>query len=58
MILDTLQKNLELVQDRDKEDRELIIRLAPLYKQDREQAVQERIQQGKQREEATWYAPT
>jgi hypothetical protein len=53
VILDTLQKNLELVQDRDKEDRELIIRLAPLYKQDREQAVQERIQQGKQREGAT-----
>lgn len=52
-LLYTLQKNLELIQDRDREDRELIMRLAPLYQQDREQAVQEGIQQGKQREGAT-----
>jgi len=41
-----LQKNLEVVPDPDKDDQELIMRLAPLYQQDREQAKQEGIQQG------------
>ncbi len=42
-LLYNLQRNLQLTQepDRDEEDRELIMRLAPLYQQDREQAVQE-----------------
>jgi hypothetical protein len=47
-LLYTLQKNLEITQDRDEEERELIMRLAPLYQQDREKAVQE----GRQREAA------
>jgi hypothetical protein len=48
-LLYTLQKNLEVAEDRDDEERELIMRLAPLYQQDREKAVQ----QGMQREGAT-----
>jgi hypothetical protein len=48
-LLYTLQKNLEVNQDKDEEERELIMRLAPLYQQDREKAVQE----GKQTGEAT-----
>lgn len=33
-------------QNLDEEDRELIMRLLPLYEQDREQAIQQGIQQG------------
>lgn len=45
-LLYNLQRNLEREPNKDEEDRELIMRLAPLYQQDREQAVQEGIEQG------------
>lgn len=49
-LLYNLQRNLQAnqVQVQDEEDRELIMRLAPLYQQDREQAMQEGMQQGMQ----------
>ncbi|MEH2261434.1 hypothetical protein [Nostoc sp.] len=45
-LLYNLQQNLQVTQNRDEEDRELLMRLAPLYQQDREQAKQQGIQQG------------
>lgn len=41
-----MQQNLQLTQNQDEEDRELLMRLTPLYQQDREQAKQQGIQQG------------
>lgn len=40
-LLYNLQKNLEVTQNQDEEDRELVMRLQPLYQQDREQAIKE-----------------
>lgn len=37
----TLQSNLSVAQDPEQEDRKLLMRLAPLYQQDRERAVRE-----------------
>jgi flagellar biosynthesis/type III secretory pathway protein FliH len=46
-VLFTLQKNLEInLAIKEPEDRELIMRLAPLYQQDREKAIQEGFQRG------------
>jgi flagellar biosynthesis/type III secretory pathway protein FliH len=51
-----LSRNLEALSEKTQEDRELIMRLAPLYQQDREQAIQEGLerglQQGRQQGEA------
>ena len=47
-LLYNLRKNLQINDIPEEEDRELIMRLAPLYEQDREQAIQEGIQQGVQ----------
>lgn len=47
-LLYNLQQNLQLTQNQDEEDRELLMRLAPLYQQDREQAIQEGEQRGLQ----------
>jgi hypothetical protein len=47
-LLYNLRRNLERLEEREQEARELIMRLAPLYQQDREQAVREGIQQGVQ----------
>jgi flagellar biosynthesis/type III secretory pathway protein FliH len=41
-----LSRNLEALSKKTQEDRQFIMRLAPLYQQDREQAVQEGVQQG------------
>ena len=43
-----LRQNLRINQELDSDDRELIMRLEPLYQQDREQAKQEGIQEGGQ----------
>ena len=43
-----LQQNLEARQDKDRDDRELIMRLSPLYSQEKEQTRQQGIQQGTQ----------
>ncbi|WP_448271281.1 hypothetical protein [Nostoc sp. DSM 114160] len=43
-----MQQNLQVTQNQDEEDRELLMRLAPLYQQDREQAIQEGEQRGLQ----------
>jgi flagellar biosynthesis/type III secretory pathway protein FliH len=59
-LLYNLSRNLEALSKKTQEDREFIMRLAPLYQQDREQAVQEGltrglqqgIQQGRQQGEA------
>jgi predicted transcriptional regulator len=51
-LLYNLSRNLEALSKKTQEDREFIMRLAPLYQQDREQAVQEGVQQGEQRGEA------
>jgi uncharacterized NAD(P)/FAD-binding protein YdhS len=40
-----LSRNLEALSKKTQEDREFIMRLAPLYQQDREQAIQEGVQQ-------------
>lgn len=50
-LLYNLQENLRINQNRETqtEDRELIMRLAPLYQQDRELARQEGEQRGLQR---------
>jgi hypothetical protein len=40
-----LSRNLEALSKKTQEDREFIMRLAPLYQQDREQAVQQGVQQ-------------
>lgn len=45
-VLYNLRRNLEIVAQKEPEARELIMRLAPLYQQDREQAIQQGIQQG------------
>lgn len=45
-LLYNLQQNLQVTQNQDEEDRELLMRLAPLYQQDREQAKQQGIQHG------------
>ena len=50
-LLYNLQQNLELSTEQDPDDQELIMRLKPLYQQDREKAVQEGIAQGKQQGE-------
>lgn len=47
-LLYNLQQNLQVIQNQDEEDRELLMRLAPLYQQDREQAIQEGEQRGLQ----------
>jgi flagellar biosynthesis/type III secretory pathway protein FliH len=43
-----LSRNLEALSKKTQEDREFIMRLAPLYQQDREQAVQEGLKRGLQ----------
>jgi flagellar biosynthesis/type III secretory pathway protein FliH len=45
-LLYNLQRNLGINQTLEAEDRELIMRLAPLYEQDREQAIREGEQRG------------
>lgn len=45
-LLYNLQQNLQFTQSQDEDDRELVMRLAPLYQQDREQATQQGIEQG------------
>jgi len=50
-LLYNLQQNLQVTQNRDADDRELLMRLAPLYQQDREQAIQEGEQRGLQQGE-------
>ncbi|HEY9849581.1 MAG TPA: hypothetical protein V6D28_09005 [Leptolyngbyaceae cyanobacterium] len=45
-LLYNLRKNLQINDIPNEEDTELIMRLAPLYEQDREQAIQEGVQQG------------
>ncbi len=47
-LLYNLQRNLQANQIQDEEERELIMRLAPLYQQDRAQAIQEGRQEGRQ----------
>ncbi len=47
-LLYNLQKNLVVAQNPEEDDRELVMRLAPLYQQDREQARFEGIQSGLQ----------
>ncbi|MDJ0563560.1 MAG: DUF4351 domain-containing protein [Microcystis sp. M49629_WE12] len=44
-LLYNLSRNLEALSKKTQEDREFIMRLAPLYQQDREQAIQEGVQQ-------------
>jgi hypothetical protein len=44
-LLYNLSRNLEALSKKTQEDRNFIMRLAPLYQQDREQAVQEGVQQ-------------
>ncbi|WZI66980.1 MAG: hypothetical protein HEQ19_21775 [Gloeotrichia echinulata CP02] len=46
-----MQQNLQVTQNRDADDRELLMRLAPLYQQDRELAIQEGEQRGLQQGE-------
>lgn len=41
-----MQQNLQVTQNKDEEDGELLMRLAPLYQQDREQTKQQGIQEG------------
>jgi hypothetical protein len=45
-LLYNLSRNLEALSEKTREDRELIMRLAPLYQQDREQAIQQGVQRG------------
>ncbi|WP_324630666.1 hypothetical protein [Phormidium sp. CCY1219] len=45
-MLYNLQRNLQVTQNTDEEDRELIMRLAPLYERDRLQAIREGEQRG------------
>ncbi|QLE58895.1 DUF4351 domain-containing protein [Nostoc sp. TCL26-01] len=47
-LLYSLQQNLRINQNIETEDRELVMRLAPLYQQDREKARQEGLEQGLQ----------
>ena len=46
-VLYSLQKNLEVKQNKQLEDRELMMQLAPLYQEDRARAIQEGFQRGK-----------
>ncbi|MCC5639899.1 DUF4351 domain-containing protein [Nostoc sp. CHAB 5844] len=48
-LLYSLQQNLSINQNIEVDDRELVMRLAPLYQQDRERARQEGLQQGEQK---------
>lgn len=48
-LLYNLQQNLRINQSLETEDRELIMRLAPLYQQDKERFVQQGLQQGLQK---------
>lgn len=50
-LLYNLRQNLRINQSSEEDDRELIMRLAPLYQQDREQAIQEGEQRGRQQGE-------
>ncbi|QLE56706.1 DUF4351 domain-containing protein [Nostoc sp. TCL26-01] len=50
-LLYSLQQNLRINQNIEIEDRELVMRLAPLYQQDREKARQEGLEQGLQQGE-------
>ncbi|GBE90745.1 DUF4351 domain-containing protein [Nostoc cycadae] len=50
-LLYSLQQNLRINQNIETDDRELVMRLAPLYQQDRERARQEGLQQGLQQGE-------
>ena len=50
-LLYNLQKNLKINQSSQTEDQELIMRLAPLYQQDRELAKQEGLQEGLENEQ-------
>ncbi|MGH1396410.1 MAG: hypothetical protein ACRAVC_20615 [Trichormus sp.] len=50
-LLYNLRQNLQLTQTQDEDDRELVMRLAPLYQQDREQAIQEGEERGIQQGE-------
>ncbi|MEA5569276.1 DUF4351 domain-containing protein [Anabaena sp. UHCC 0399] len=50
-LLYSLQQNLRINQNTETEDRELVMRLAPLYQEDRERARQEGLQQGVQQGE-------
>lgn len=50
-LLYSLQQNLSINQNIEVDDRELVMRLAPLYQQDRERARQEGLQQGLQQGE-------
>ena len=50
-LLYNLQKNLNINQQIETDDRELVMRLAPLYQEDREKARQEGQQQGEQQGE-------
>jgi len=50
-LLYNLQKNLNINQQIETDDRELVMRLAPLYQEDREKARQEGQQQGQQQGE-------
>ena len=45
-LLYNLQQNLRIIQSTEPDDRELLMRLAPLYQQDKEQAKQEARQEG------------
>jgi flagellar biosynthesis/type III secretory pathway protein FliH len=45
-VLYALEKNLEANQPLDEDERELFMRLAPLYEQDRERAIEQGVQQG------------
>ncbi|WP_414579250.1 hypothetical protein [Anabaena sp. CCY 9402-a] len=47
-LLYNLRQNLQLTQNQEEEDRELVMRLAPLYQQDREQAFKEGEETGLQ----------
>ena len=47
-LLYNLSRNLEALSKKTQEDRQFIMRLAPLYQQDREQAVQEGLTRGLQ----------
>ncbi|WP_066423792.1 DUF4351 domain-containing protein [Anabaena sp. 4-3] len=50
-LLYSLQQNLRINQNIETDDRELVMRLAPLYQEDRERARQEGLQQGLQQGE-------
>ncbi|AUT02049.1 hypothetical protein CLI64_17580 [Nostoc sp. CENA543] len=50
-LLYNLRQNLQLTHSQDEDDQELVMRLAPLYQQDREQAIQEGEERGIQQGE-------